>query len=117
MTFIDIDYPELMAKKCEVIVQTRQLRDLIEPVEAPTSDPSVFLRSRHFLAVGCDLSDTRKLSKVLTDDTCSRDCLILCIAEVSITYMNDHAADAVLEWAAQYEDGVYAMRFRTMLVA
>ncbi|KAL9047208.1 MAG: hypothetical protein Q9214_000160, partial [Letrouitia sp. 1 TL-2023] len=104
VTFIDIDYPELMAKKCEVIAQTRQLRDLIEPIEAPTLDPSVFLRSRHFLAIGCDLSDSRKLGQILTDNTCSKDCLILCIAEVSITYMNDQAADAVLEWAAQYED-------------
>ncbi|KAL9607931.1 MAG: hypothetical protein Q9167_007201 [Letrouitia subvulpina] len=104
VTFIDIDYPELIANKCEVIAQSRQLRDLIEPIEAPTSNPSVFLRSKQFLAVGCDLSDTKKLDKILTNNTCSKDCLILCIAEVSITYMNDHGADAVLRWAAQYED-------------
>ena len=32
-------------------------------------------------------------------------CVVLCVAEVSITYMNTVTADALIKWASHMKDG------------
>ena len=106
--FVDVDYPELMAKKCEIILQNPQLRKILEPIDAPSVNSLVILRSHHFLAIGCDLTDPEKLSHTLANDVDFKRCLVMCTAEVSITYMDVQAADRLLEWAARYEDSTFS---------
>lgn len=103
--FIDIDFPELIAKKSDIIVNTPQLRDLLGPHERFSGTTGVFLHSECYLALGCDLGDTARLDEILTGLFDVSKSFILCTAEVSITYMDMKAADALIQWGARYDDG------------
>ncbi|KAL8930970.1 MAG: hypothetical protein Q9208_000071 [Pyrenodesmia sp. 3 TL-2023] len=81
------------------------MEDLISPVWTNTADPAVLLCSNRYVAVGCDLRNTAKLRSILDDILDLANCLVLCIAEVSLTYMDVDAADSLIWWAAQYEEG------------
>lgn len=102
--FVDVDFPELMRKKTDMIVSTPQLRELLGHCQAPTDQDDVHLASAHYYALGCDLADTRRLDELLSNIIDVSSCLILCTAEVSVTYMNVTAADALIRWAGQYKN-------------
>lgn len=108
VTFVDIDYPELITRKLEVISQTPQLRDLLDaPVPIGGRDgapPPVNIR---YLALGCDLADIERLEKILNENIDIESCSILCVAEVSITYMDVGDADSLIRWASRYRDSIY----------
>lgn len=70
--FIDIDYPQLMDKKCETIRQKANLSDLLDEVRE-SSDPNlVKLRSEQYVAVGCDLADIATVKRVVREECDSR---------------------------------------------
>ncbi len=110
--FIDMDYPELMKKKREVILATSQLLDLLQPIDAFADSGSVLLRSGHYIALGCDLANTKTLDSILTSEFDMSNYLILCTAEVSVTYMNVKAADSLIAWASRYDDGMSDRLFK-----
>lgn len=62
------------------------------------------LSSDRYMAVGCDLRNTTKLSKILEEKLEIVSYTVLCVAKVSSTYMDIDAADALIKWAAQYND-------------
>ncbi len=93
-----------MAKKCEVIWQTAELYGLLANA-SKANDQDVLLRSDHYLAVGCDLRNLELLDGILSRELVTNNSIILCTAEVSITYMDVEAADAVIEWASRFDDG------------
>lgn len=102
-----------MIKKRDMVLDQAEMKDLIgEPNEqAPylhsTVDKSpILIRSNRYVGVGCDLRHIARLDKTLEEELQIRSCLVLCSAEVSITYMDVDAADALITWAAQYHDGV-----------
>ncbi|KAI9798004.1 MAG: tRNA methyltransferase ppm2 [Candelina submexicana] len=103
VVFIDVDYGKLMAKKCEVILRTPELHELLSNISR-AADQGVLLRSDHYLAVGCDLRHLRMLDDILAQELDMASSMILCTAEVSITYMDVGAADAVIGWASQFPD-------------
>lgn len=102
-----MDYRQLIDKKCEMIVNTQQLRDVLGHIDLTTSAEAVRLRSGSYSAIGCDLGDTGKLHEVLQNEFDLRSCQVLCIAEVSVTYMEVQAADALISWAACLRDGSF----------
>ena len=104
--FIDIDYPALIARKCEIITKTAQLSSLIEPIDTVSQSEVTHLRSPHYLAVGCDLTDIKALDQHLAGEIDLASCLVLCVAEVSITYMNTEDADALISWAGKQRDSM-----------
>ena len=113
--FVDVDYPQLIAKKCETIHNTQQLLDLLGPVQKSANTDPVLLRSEKYMALGCNLQNIDTLGKVLKDELDATNCLLLCTAEVSITYMDVKAADTLIAWAACYDDGMLmeiVFRFR-----
>lgn len=65
------------------------------------------------MALGCDLADINKLSEFLENETDLESSLILCIAEVSVTYMDVAAADSLIRWASRYNDSMltFALTF------
>ena len=103
--FVDVDYRQLIAKKCETVFTTRQLYDVLGHVETPIAAEAVCLRSDKYLAMGCDLQDIDKLDELLKREFNLSNCQVLCIAEVSVTYMDVKAADALISWAAHLGDG------------
>ena len=106
VTFVDIDYPELITRKLEVISRTPQLRDLLDapiPVRGRDATPPPVDR---YLALGCDLADIERLEEILNESIDIESCSILCIAEVSITYMNVSAANSLIRWASRHRDSM-----------
>ena len=104
--FVDLDFPDLIAKKADVIANTPQLRQVIDPLERPSSPGGLAIRSENYFALGCDLGDSNRLDELLAESIDRSRSLILCIAEVSMTYMDVKAADALIEWAAQYDNSM-----------
>ncbi|KAL8830090.1 MAG: hypothetical protein Q9170_005893 [Blastenia crenularia] len=108
-TFVDVDYPELMSKKRDLIMQHYEMEQLIQPLRNDNDDPVVLVSSDRYLALGCDLRDIPKLSKILDEKLQLASCLVLFVAEVSMTYMDVDAANAIIKWTAQYNDVRFCM--------
>ena len=64
------------------------------------------------MALGCDLGESNRLDELLAGIIDIPRSLILCIAEVSMTYMDVKSADALIEWAAHYDNGMRGHPFR-----
>lgn len=95
----------LMEKKRDVVKSTPELKCMLSNVRFPESG-RVLLQSDQYLQVGCDLRELSELSAVLTSAVDIEKCLILCTAEVSITYMKVEAADALVKWTSELLDGM-----------
>lgn len=96
-----------MSKKCDVISATPQLFSVIQPFEISSPSGAIYLRSPHYIALGCDLADVQALSSNIAYAIDQGSCMVLCVGEVSITYMNTPAADDLIHWAAQIEEGMW----------
>ncbi|KAI1366382.1 leucine carboxyl methyltransferase [Xylaria arbuscula] len=99
--FVDIDFPDLMAKKRTVVLSTPELSSVFEPLDTNV-DQHVLLKSDMYSQIGCDLRNTADVEKALS--TCLNleisDCTFMFVAEVSITYMETAGADGVIKWAS-----------------
>ncbi|KAL8769476.1 MAG: hypothetical protein Q9209_004537 [Squamulea sp. 1 TL-2023] len=108
VTFIDIDYPELMSRKSDMILKQSEMKNLAGHIQSDGQDigssSPIMMRSDQYVGVGCDLRDTARLSKIFDEELQIGSCLVLCTAEVSITYMDVDAADALIKWAAKYDN-------------
>lgn len=105
--FVDIDYPELINRKLDVISQTPQLQDLLNAANSVGRDATLPPRESRYLALGCDLADTERLEKILNEHIDLERCSLLCVAEVSITYMDVGGSDSLIRWASRYKDSIY----------
>jgi len=104
--FVDVDYKQLMGKKCDMIRQTPELRTVIglgETINLPKD--GVIIDGPNYKAVACDLEDMAGLDKVLTQTLDLKGDPVLFLAEVSITYMDALAAEKLVEWASTFNDG------------
>ena len=104
-TFVDIDYEKLMINKKTALRQTGEITELLEGVEFLPDDSDVQIRSKDYIAVGCDLKNLTKLDRVLKTQILSSECSVLFLAEVSLTYMDVKSANAVVNWASKLSDG------------
>ena len=92
-----------MQKKTDIVLNTPQLLNLLGGISTPSAP--VFLQSEFYLAVGCDLRELEKLEAVLFKWLEPSRCIFLVTAEVSVTYMDVQAADALISWAAKFNNG------------
>jgi tRNA wybutosine-synthesizing protein 4 len=102
--FIDVDYMSLMERKCAAVRSTAELNGMLTNLTFPDKS-HILLQSDQYLQIGCDLRDLSTLSNVLGSVLNLEECLVLCTAEVSITYMNVEAADALIKWACALSNG------------
>lgn len=105
--FIDIDYHKLMVNKRNMVNQTEELSSLFHDLELPEESNTVLLRSEKYVGIGCDLGELQKLEETLSSEIGSTDVAILCTAEVSLTYMDVAAADALISWASSLSKGSF----------
>lgn len=105
VVFVDIDYPELIAKKVHIIKETPQLLELLGPPAIAKDEERILLRTKHYIALGCDLANTATLNDALINEIDINSCRVLCMAEISITYMNVAAADSLIRWTSGLPDG------------
>ncbi|KAI1112949.1 leucine carboxyl methyltransferase [Nemania sp. NC0429] len=97
--FIDIDFPDLMAKKRAVVLNTPELCSVFGPFDVGAGE-HVLLQSDKYSQIGCDLRDTADIQKALSICLGLSDCVFMFVAEVSITYMETSGADRVIKWAS-----------------
>ncbi|MCJ1383679.1 tRNA methyltransferase ppm2 [Xylographa soralifera] len=103
-TFVDVDYPSLIATKAAIIKEQDELRDLLDKIMDSKNPKAVPLRSEQYVAVGCDLSQIDQLDQILRAELPLERCKILVVAEVSVTYMDLLGADAIVSYAAGLGD-------------
>ena len=99
---MDVDYELLMETKRKIVRDTPKMFNLLHPYKADATgnDKSVFMDSEEYAAIGCDLRNTPRLGRLLREVVDIEKCLVLCVAEVSITYMHTAAADALIGWSS-----------------
>ncbi|KAI6345074.1 hypothetical protein MCOR14_008554, partial [Pyricularia oryzae] len=106
--FVDVDFPDLILRKRNVVLDTPELKDRFAPLET-LDTPPVFLRSSRYVQVGCDLRDIGSLQAALESLVDIKATSFLFVAEVSITYMETDAADAVIQWASTLGDSTFCL--------
>ncbi|KAH6656201.1 leucine carboxyl methyltransferase 2 [Truncatella angustata] len=97
--FIDIDFPDLMSNKSRVVQETSGLNSMLTNLRVP-EDPLVLLESDQYIQIGCDLRDLNTIQQSLSRTVDMAESEFMFVAEVSITYMETVAADAVIKWAS-----------------
>lgn len=102
--FVDVDYPDLMARKRDIVVQTTELNAMLTDVELPVTG-NIFLRSNEYLQIGCDLRDLVSLKETLASALDIESCFVLFVAEVSITYMDAIYSNDLIKWASTIPTG------------
>ena len=106
--FIDVDYPDIIRKKCDVILQTESLHEALLSIEKDTGSDIAMLRSQNYIAIGCDLQDSSKLVEILEQEELARNqSSVMFIAEVSLTYMDVEASNRLIKWGATLRDGTF----------
>ena len=107
--FVDVDHPKLMAQKIKVIQESHQLADIIGRVEDTSLQNGVFLHSKHYIALGCDLTQPNMLEEQMKRFVDLMESKLYFVAEVSITYMAASAADDLLGWASAHPNAQFCL--------
>jgi tRNA wybutosine-synthesizing protein 4 len=107
VTFVDVDYLQLIQKKVEIIRKNNIFSGLLGETQQPAGglSSSILLKDEKYCAVGCDLGDIKALDHIFRNELHLEDSLILFIGEVSIVYMDVKQADDLMNWAATFQDG------------
>lgn len=77
----------------------------MNPSILPSSPTHTDLRMSRYLQLGCDLRNLNSLENILASTVNIQESLILLVAEVSITYMDVEAADALIRWTGTLPQG------------
>lgn len=104
VTFVDVDYPDLIQKKRQIVLETPELQGLLGTWEVSQDSP-LLLKSQRYCQVGCDLRQLSTLQACLTSLFDMPNTEFLFVAEVSITYMDTEGADGVIKWASTLGHG------------
>ncbi|KAJ4301635.1 tRNA methyltransferase ppm2 [Kalmusia sp. IMI 367209] len=107
--FVDVDYPELIARKRDRMLVTDLLRDALLKTNLRPAQVPTYIRSDRYLALGCDLRDLKTLERLLRSELDSTRSSFLFVAEVSVTYMPTPDADALIRWASTLEDARFCL--------
>ncbi|KAF1927863.1 LCM-domain-containing protein [Didymella exigua CBS 183.55] len=102
-TFVDVDYPQLIDKKRDVIFNKSLLRDALLKTGLRSAEASVRVRSEQYMAIGCDLRDLQLLERTLRAELDVPNSSILFVAEVSVTYMPLVDANRLIQWANTFK--------------
>ena len=97
-----------MVNKRDIIHQCKVLSDLIPDIHLPPESTPILVRSKRYIGIGCDLRELQRLEEALKIEIGSAECSVLCIAEVSLTYMDVMSADALISWSSKISNGLSA---------
>ncbi|KAF2458888.1 S-adenosyl-L-methionine-dependent methyltransferase, partial [Lineolata rhizophorae] len=109
IVFVDVDYPQLIQAKADIISRTAELSGLLINVDTSGSDKATPLRSQQYVALGCDLRNLSLLESFLTAGLGRPACAFLFYAEVSLTYMPVADADAVIRLASSFHNSHFLL--------
>ena len=100
-----------MKSKRDIVLNTPELKTLMTMSESEVQNKSILFNSDQYSILGCDLRNLKRLRQLI-DAVVDLDpqCLVLCVAEVSITYMAVEDSDAVLAWSSRLSSGMLLLR-------
>ncbi|AAS51726.1 ADL194Wp [Eremothecium gossypii ATCC 10895] len=96
MSFVDVDYPDLIAKKLEIVKNTPELQHILGGAAGDAAGPVVY-RTAKYMAAACDLNDSAAFGALTESFHPRSDEVVVFIAEVSLAYMRPERADAIIE--------------------
>lgn len=103
IVFIDMDYPDLVKSKLEMIKQSDDILGLLGDVGEPLRDKGIIFSSKNYHLVGCNLRDSmlfnQQLSAINQDAATN-----IFVAEVSLAYMKPEHADPIIANASRYHN-------------
>ncbi|KAF4482917.1 tRNA wybutosine-synthesizing protein 4 [Colletotrichum fructicola Nara gc5] len=108
VTFIDVDYPDLIQKKRRIVLDTPELHALLGTWEVNDKSPIV-LQSQKYCQIACDLRQLSALENALSKLFDLSATEFLFVAEVSITYMDTEGADCVINWAGSLQHAEFCL--------
>lgn len=108
-TFVDVDYPQLVAKKRDIILASSLFRESFLGEKRCMSEPPILLRNKRYIALGCDLRDLKVLEQVLKRKLDIANQSVLFVAEVSITYMGVEEANSLIRWTSSFNDARFCL--------
>ncbi|KAI8304207.1 tRNA wybutosine-synthesizing protein 4 [Colletotrichum sp. SAR11_59] len=108
VTFIDVDYPDLIQKKRRIVLDTPELHALLGTWQVNDKSPIV-LESQKYCQIACDLRQLSALENALSKLFDLSATEFLFVAEVSITYMDTEGADGVISWAGSFQHAEFCL--------
>jgi tRNA wybutosine-synthesizing protein 4 len=93
-----------MLKKRDAVLANADLNTPLSNIQTPETG-NILLQSDLYVQLGCDLRDLDGLSRTLAQVVDIEKSIVMCTAEVSITYMDTTTADALVAWAGKLPDG------------
>lgn len=106
LRFLDVDYPELIANKLEMIKGSPEILSILgEEINDVSIEKSVvpFL-SENYKLVGCDLKDGNLYDQQLNHLLGNSSCVKIFVAEVSLAYMKPEYANPIIEHSAKLDN-------------
>ncbi|KAI1381419.1 LCM-domain-containing protein [Hypoxylon crocopeplum] len=97
--FVDIDFPDLIEKKCRIVQETLELSSSLTGLKTNVGN-HIVLQSDQYVQIGCDLRQISSIEQALSSVVDIAHCEFMFVAEVSITYMETQGADSVIKWAS-----------------
>ncbi|SZF05396.1 unnamed protein product [Blumeria hordei] len=107
VVFIDVDHRDLIIRKRTIVQQCPELHSAL--TNTASSENNILLRSDQYFQVGCDLRELTLLEEVLATIFERNNCSVLFVAEVSLTYMDVSAANALIKWASSFPDAGFCL--------
>lgn len=103
---IDVDFPELIGYKSQMINMAPELLDLIGPVQpVDLNFPGIIMRTDNYATMGCDLTDRELYIKQLNSFMASNDSTTnIFIAEVSLAYMTPETANPIIKTSSKFSN-------------
>lgn len=99
--FLDIDFPDLMQRKRTTVMATHELNDCLTNLDVMEgASAGVMLKSDRYAQIGRDLRQLDAIRAAIAELVDIEASSFLFVAEVSITYMENVSADAILQWAS-----------------
>ncbi|XP_063236300.1 tRNA wybutosine-synthesizing protein 4-like isoform X2 [Bacillus rossius redtenbacheri] len=110
VTYYEVDFREVVERKAAIIQASDDLLQAVGDFHSSNeSFVGVVLRSNRYCLIGCDLQDLEGLENVLRGSGTDFSLPTLCLAECSITYMDETRSTALIGWAAsKFERGIFA---------
>lgn len=103
---IDVDFPELIGYKSQMIRMAPELMELIgEELPNIADVPGIEMRTKHYSMMGCDLTNRdlycKQLDSFMANDSSTTN---IFIAEVSLAYMTPETANPIIKTSSEFSN-------------
>lgn len=107
LSFVDIDYADLISTKINIIKQTDELKNI---VGQETHTDKVLFQTPKYVATSCNLNESEKFNKLMEDlNLNDPDIVKVFVAEVSLAYMKPELADKVISLTSRLQNSHFVI--------